>query len=69
MSYKKKLIYLVRAANGSVYLSLRIWLVIQVIMTVAIEILENPFYIDFVIVDNLERQTELRKSDLTLLVC
>ena len=42
---------------------------IQVIMTVAIEILENPFYIDFVIVDNLERQTELRKSDLTSLVC
>ena len=42
---------------------------IQVILTIALEILEKPFIYTFVTFCSLASQNELRKSDLATLVC
>ena len=42
---------------------------IQVTLTIAIEILEKPFVYTFVTFCRLASQNELRKSDLPTLVC
>ena len=44
---KKKLIYLVRVANGKIYMSLRIWLVIQVLIISCHRNFRKSVYIDF----------------------